>query len=100
MSKVILTLSYEVLAEKREKYLEFMKEMKEYILKKNNCEYSLFEQISKKNLFSEIYSFQNKETYDGFDEDEDDQMEILLDKLNSEFIKDRKIKSTRMIEVV
>jgi hypothetical protein len=100
MSKVILTVSYEILSEKREEYLEYMKEIKEYILKKNNCEYSLFEQIGRKNLFSEIYSFNSKEDYDNFDEVEDEQMEVLLDKLNSEFIKDGKVKSTQMIEVL
>ncbi|HEY9188788.1 MAG TPA: hypothetical protein VIR55_12910 [Ignavibacteria bacterium] len=99
MSKIILTVNYEVIPEKREEFLETMKIMKEKILAMNICSYSLYEQMGRKNKFSEIFIFNSNEDYDKFDEREDE-LEELVDKVNSEFVKEGRINSTQIIEVL
>jgi hypothetical protein len=99
MAKIILTVAYEIVPEQRSNYLEFMKKVKEYIKSKNSCEYSLFEMMSRKNWFTEIYTFKNTEDYDNFEEVEDEKMEDLLEELNNNYVKDGKVKSSQMIEV-
>jgi hypothetical protein len=97
MSKVVLTVSYEINPEKRSEYLEFMKQVKEKAQSVSKCAYSLFELKGRKNWFSEVFTFNSEEEYDNFDEDS---MEELVDKINDEFVKDGKVKSTQMIEIL
>jgi hypothetical protein len=99
MSKVILTVSYEIYPEKREGFLSLMKTIKEKVSSKNICTYSIYEQIGRKNKFSEVYIFNTKEDYDKFD-DQDEAFDELVDQVNAEFVKEGKVSSTQIIEVI
>jgi len=99
MSKVILTVSYEIYAEKREGFLSLMKEIKEKVMSMNICTYSVYEQMGRKNKFSEVYIFNSAEDYDKFDEQEET-LDSLVDKVNTEFVKEGKVSSTQVIEVL
>ncbi len=99
MSKVILTVSYEIYPEKREGFLALMKEIKDKVMAMNICTYSIYEQIGRKNKFSEVYIFNSKEDYDKFDEQEET-LDSLVDQVNTEFVKEGKVSSTQVIEVL
>jgi hypothetical protein len=99
MSKVILTVSYEIYPEKREGFLSLMKTIKEKISSKNICNYSIYEQLGRKNKFSEVYIFNTKEDYDKFD-DQDEAIDELVNQINAEYVKDGKVSSTQIIEVI
>lgn len=99
MSKVILTVSYEIYPEKRDGFLSLMKEIKEKVMSMGLCTYSVYEQIGRKNKFSEVYIFNTKEDYDKFDELEET-LDALVDKVNTEYVKEGKVSSTQVIEVI
>jgi hypothetical protein len=99
MSKVILTVSYEIHPEKRDDYISLMNTLKERIALINSCSYSIYETIGRKNKFSEVYIFNSKEDYDNFD-DQQETIEEIVSKINDEFVKEGKISSTQMMEVL
>ena len=99
MSKVILTVSYEIHPEKKDDYISLMNKLKEIITANNNCSYSIYETIGRKNKFSEVYIFNSKEDYDNFD-DQQEAIEEIVNQINSEFVKEGKISSTQMMEVL
>jgi quinol monooxygenase YgiN len=99
MSKVILTVGYEIHHEKRDDYISLMNKLKEVITSKNNCSYSIYETIGRKNKFSEVYIFNSKEDYDNFD-DQQEAIEEIVNQINNEFVKEGKISSTQMLEVL
>ena len=99
MSKAILTVSYEIHPEKREEYISLMNKLKDVITSKNNCSYSIYETIGRKNKFSEVYIFNSKEDYDNFDDQQED-IEEIVNKINDEFVKEGKISSTQMMEAL
>jgi len=99
MSKVILTVSYEIQPEKRDDYISLMSKLKEIITTNNNCSYSIYETIGRKNKFSEVYIFNSKEDYDNFD-DQQEAIDEIVNQINNEFVKEGKISSTQMMEVL
>jgi len=80
MAKVIFSIQYEVQANKRDEFVNSIKELKS-ILKAEGLEsYSLFEGKTK-NLFQEVYQFSSKESFDNFDDSENERIDILISKI-------------------
>ncbi|MDP3285120.1 MAG: MFS transporter [Desulfobacterales bacterium] len=98
MSKVIFSIRYNVFPEKREEYLDVVRELKN-IVKADGLEtYSVFEQKNKPNNFEEIYIFKNKESYENFEDNTDERIDILMTKL-SDMIKEQSTQYTTLFEV-
>ena len=98
MGKVIFTISYDIVPEKRVEYLPLSQKMKEHILQKEGVEeYSIFENRRKQNSFSEVFIFNSIDDYDGL-EDEDDTMCNLTSQLES-MLTDGKMKYSTLVEV-
>jgi len=98
MGKVIFTISYDIVPEKRAEYLPLSQKMKEHILQKAGVgEYSIFENRRKQNSFSEVFIFNSIADYDGL-EDEDDTMQGLMSQLES-MLTDGKMKYSTLVEV-
>jgi len=93
MGKVIFTITYEIMPEKRDEYLALTQELKSHLAGKN---YSIFEQKGKKNSFSEVFICNSMEEYDQL-EDQDDQMSGYVDRLETLLV-DGKMKYTTLIE--
>jgi L-rhamnose mutarotase len=100
MPRVIFTISYEVNPEKREAYLDFIKELKEHLLAVGQNNYSVFEQKGKKDHFSEVYIFDSVESFDHFEDNEDTKTEELFERLAREFVKGGKMSYTTLLEAV
>jgi|SRR3989337_1759863 len=98
MGRVIFTISYDIVPEKRGEYIPLSQKMKEHILQKEGVgEYSIFENKRKQNSFSEVFIFNSIDDYDGL-EDEDDTMQGLMSQLES-MLTDGKMKYSTLVEV-
>jgi len=82
MGKVIFAIKYEVLEEKLEEYNDVIRELKNIVKAEGLEEYRVFAIKGKKNQFEEIYTFENKEAFDKFDDDPDERVDILMNKLS------------------
>ncbi len=81
MGKVIFSISYNIIPEKREDYLVVIKELKSLVKAVGLESYSVFES-KKKNSFSEVYIFSSNQAYEDFDDNQDERVDILMTKLS------------------
>jgi L-rhamnose mutarotase len=82
MAKVLFSIQYEVNQNKKEEYLGVVKEMKN-LLKADGLEnYTIYELKGKPNCFQEIYTFSSSEAYEEFDDNQNERLNILINKLN------------------
>ncbi len=82
MSKVVFAIKYEVFEEKLDEYLDVMRELKNIVEAEGLESYRVFKVKSKKNYYEEIYLFENQEAYDNFDDDADERVDLLMNKLS------------------
>ena len=61
MEKVLFTIKYEILPEKRNEYFDVIRELKSLIKADGLESYSVFEVKGKANNFEEVYTFVNKQ---------------------------------------
>jgi L-rhamnose mutarotase len=81
MAKVIFSIQYEINPNKKEEYFGVIKELKN-LLKADGLEsYSVYELKGKPNNYQEIYTFSSSEAFDKFDDDQDERLNLLINKL-------------------
>ena len=68
MSKVIFSIRYHIIPERRAEYLDVVRELKNIVKAEGLESYSVYEQKNKSNNFEEIYIFKNKESYENFED--------------------------------
>ncbi|MFH0733453.1 MAG: hypothetical protein V1773_02650 [bacterium] len=98
MGKVIFSIKYDILPERREEYLDVIRELKNLIKAETLSEYRVFEHKNKKNKFEEVYYFDNYEAYESFDDVQNERVEILMTKL-SDIIKEQTTEYSTLYEV-
>ncbi|MBU1098570.1 MAG: hypothetical protein CVV23_04010 [Ignavibacteriae bacterium HGW-Ignavibacteriae-2] len=81
MSKVLFSIKYEIIPDKRENYLDLIRELKTLIKADGLESYSVFELKGKANHFEELYVFESREAYEEFDDDPNERVNILMNKL-------------------
>lgn len=81
MAKVIFNVSYEIESGKRDEFLESIKEYKSLINAEGLQSYSVYEEKGKPNHFQELFLFASEDSYENFDDAENDRMNILINKL-------------------
>jgi quinol monooxygenase YgiN len=82
MAKVIFSIQYEINPSKKDEYLDIVRELKN-LLKTDGLEkYEVFEVKGKANSFQEIYEFVSKEAFEAFDDDQNERLNILINKLS------------------
>lgn len=82
MSKVLFTINYEIQHDKREEYLRTIKELKTLIKAEGLESYSVYEVKGKANRFQEQYIFVSEETFENFEDDTDERINILINKIS------------------
>jgi len=98
MSKIIFTIQYEMQPGNREEYLRTIKELKN-LLKADGLEnYSVYETKGKQNNFQEQYTFSSLEAFENFDDDTDERINILTNKI-ADLAVDRSTKYTTLTEI-
>ncbi|MBN1301697.1 MAG: MFS transporter [Melioribacteraceae bacterium] len=98
MGKVLFSIKYEILPEKRDEYLDVVRELKNLIKADGLESYSVYEQKGKQNSFEEIYIFESKEAYEDFDDDPSERVDILMNKL-SDMIKQQSTHYATLFEL-
>ncbi|PJA98687.1 MAG: hypothetical protein CO128_06050 [Ignavibacteriales bacterium CG_4_9_14_3_um_filter_30_11] len=99
MSKVLLSIRYEIETSKRDEYLSVIKELKN-ILKSDGLEsYSVYEIKGKPNHFEEIYIYNSVQAYEDADDSENERINILISKI-SEMTTGNSTKHNTMYEVI
>lgn len=83
MSKVLFSIQYEILPEKREEYLKVIRELKNLLKAEGLESYNVYEAKGKSNSFQELYTFLSMENYEAFDDLNDERINILIDKISS-----------------
>jgi hypothetical protein len=97
MGKVIFTVAYDIIPEKREEYIALSREMMAAIGQKIRGTYSIYEQKGKKNSFSEVFIFETASDYDQL-EDQDEQTAAYMNRLQGLLV-NGKMKYSTLIEV-
>lgn len=98
MGKVVFSISYEIIPEKRAEYLDVIRELKSIIKSEGLESYAVFEEKSKKNNFKEIYIYESKEAWEEADESENERVDILMTKL-SDLVKEKSTQYSTLFEV-
>jgi L-rhamnose mutarotase len=82
MCKTLFTINYKIIPEKREEYLDVVRELKNLMKADGLEKYSVFEMKNDENAFEEIYLFESKEAFEDFDDDPDERVDLLMNKLS------------------
>ncbi|MBU1100535.1 MAG: hypothetical protein KKA84_09040 [Bacteroidetes bacterium] len=98
MGKVIFSIAYNVIPEKRDDYLSVIRELKTLVVAEGLESYSVYELKNKKNSFSELYLFDSMQAYEDFDDNQDERIDILMTKL-SDLIVEQSTHYTTQFEV-
>jgi len=98
MGKVIFSISYDILPEKRIEYLDIVRELKNIIKFEGLESYTVYEQKSKANSFQEIYVYKSQQAWEDSDEVENERVDILMTKL-SDLIKEKSTQYSTLFEV-
>ena len=98
MSKVLFSIQYEILPEKRDEYLKVIRELKNLLKAEGLESYSVYEVKGKQNSFQELYTFSSLEVYEAFDDDTDERINILIDKIG-EMSVDKSTKYNTLIQL-
>jgi len=82
MSKVIFTVQYELKEENKNEFFNVINELKNLLNADGLEDYSVFKVKGKPNQYQEQYTFDSEEAFDAFDDNNDERINILINKLN------------------
>lgn len=99
MAKIIFQINYDVLPEKREDYLSAIKELKNHIKLNSDNNYFIVEDKNKENNFTEIYICNNEAEYENIENNMDDAVFELTNRMFNDYIIDKKAKYTTLYEI-
>ncbi len=83
MAKVIFYVAYDIDPNKREDFIDSIREYKKLIGSNGLLNYSLLEEKGKQNRFREVFEFASEEAFDNFDDAGDERLAVLNRKLES-----------------
>ncbi|MBT8380402.1 MAG: hypothetical protein KJN64_14380 [Ignavibacteria bacterium] len=99
MSKVIFSVQYEILEDKKDEYLRTINELKNLLKAEGLESYIVYEVKGKSNQFQEQYLFSSEEAFENFDDNEDERLNILINKI-SELAIEHSTKYTTLRELI
>ena len=99
MLKVLFTINYEIETEKREDYLKTIRELKSLLKAEGLENYTAYEVKGKSNQFVEQYTFLSDEAFENFDDNTDERINILINKI-TDLAVNRSTKYTTLTEVI
>ena len=98
MAKVIFSVQYEISSGKKEEYFGVVKELKNLLKADGLDDYTVYEVKGKPNHYQEIYTFSSSEAFDQFDDNQNERLNILINKLN-DLTTENSTKYTTLYEV-
>ena len=98
MAKVIFSVQYEISSNKNEEYFGVVKELKNLLKADGLDNYTVYEVKGKPNHYQEIYTFSSNEAFEQFDDNQNERLNILINKL-SDLTTENSTKYTTLYEV-
>jgi len=98
MPRVKFLVQYEILQENRKEYVNAIAELRNLLKAEGLESYSVFEIKGKLNHFQEQYLFASEESFENFDDNSDERISILINKI-SEMTLEHSTKYTTLIEL-
>ena len=98
MSRVLFSISYDIIPDKRIEYLDVVRELKSIVKSEGLESYTVYEQKSKENSFKELYIYESKEAWEEADESQNERVDLLMTKL-SDLIKEKTTQYSTLFEV-
>ena len=98
MGKVLFSIKYEILADKRDAYFDVVRELKSLVKAEGLESYSVFEQKGKPNMFQELYVFESKQAFEDFDDEPSERVDLLMNKL-SDMVKEQSTRYSTFNEI-
>jgi hypothetical protein len=99
MARYIFTISYDIIADRKEEYLEAATALKNYLTIERGKNYSIYEEKGTANRFHEVYICASEEEYDTLEDGSDDITDQLIDQINN-CVKEGKSRYKTLIESV
>jgi hypothetical protein len=99
MPKIIFQINYDVFPEKREDYLNTIKELRNHLKIGNDKSYFVMEDKSKENNFTEVYICRDESEYENIENNMDDTVFELTNRMFNDYVVDKKAKYTTMFEI-
>lgn len=99
MPKIIFEINYSIYPEKREAYLETIREIKNNINGSMDSSYSVFESKKNPNNFTEIFHCENEDEIDSIEDNQSEETKELISRLFDEYIQDKKVLYSTKYEV-
>lgn len=78
MPKVLVTITYEVPPIKREAFLAHVREMREHACEMLHLDYQVYEDTERPSCFTEIFTCESRDAYEGLDERQDDRFREMV----------------------
>lgn len=100
MPRIIFEINYDVVPDKRDEYLSVIKELQEHIRNNSHKNYLVVEDKNKKNNFTEIYICEDENEYESLEDNTDDRVFELTNKLFGELVVEKKAKYSTHYEIV
>lgn len=99
MSKVIFTIQYELENGKKDEFMRVVSELKNLLKAEGLEDYSVFNIKGKPNNFLEQYTFESEEAFEAFDDENDERINILINKL-SDLTIEHSTKYKTMLQII
>lgn len=99
MAKIVFQISYDIIPEKREEYLDTVKKLQTHLIQNSGKNYMVLEDKNKKNRFSEMYICANEDEYENLENETDEITFELTNQIFSSFVADQKANYTTQYEI-
>jgi hypothetical protein len=99
MAKIVFQISYDIIPEKREDYLNTIKKLQSHLIQNSGKNYMVLEDKNKKNHFSEMYICANEDEYENLENETDEITFELTNQIFSSFVADQKANYSTHFEI-
>ncbi len=99
MAKIIFQISYDIIPEKRDEYLDTIKKLQSHLINSSGKNYMVLEDKNKKNHFSEMYICAGEDEYENLENETDEITFELTNQVFSSFIADKKANYSTQYEI-
>lgn len=98
MPRVMFSISYAITADRREKYLGLIREMKQHLASAGKKNYAVYEAKGKKNTFTEVFITESVEEFDALEDNQDERTQELVSRIE-ECVDAKGMKYSTLVEM-
>lgn len=99
MSRILFQINYDIFPDKREEYIQAIKELETYMRSHTHHNYMVVEDKNRSNSFTEVYILKDEAEFDGLEDEMDDTIYSLTTKILSQYVVDGKTRYSTFYEL-